>query len=258
MTEEEKYALEAGIEMLKELAPQIYEDGLHPAVKQVGEFCEDAMKTFRLIAFPIMLGRVGFHRFDSWCKRLSAEVDEKNMQEAQPNILLPTLAGLAINPDETLLGEMFFNILKSSIDKTKQKFLSPAFPKILEQLSKDGAVMLTLIKKYGEIKFEYFLYGEQNGRQYCEELLKINEAEKIKKFLDFDTFFMNKNHLLSLQLLQFTSYNQPKHCIMHDNELYEYSANGINGMKHFSGLIFSDFGKYFAKACISSKCEEYI
>lgn len=68
------------------------------------------------------------------------------MQSPNINILIPTINGLSLNLDETLLGKMFFNILQNSVDKTKQKFLSPAFPKILEQLTKDEAIMLVLLK----------------------------------------------------------------------------------------------------------------
>lgn len=261
MTEEEKYALETGMEMLKELAPQIYQDGLHPAVKQIGGLCEDAMKTFRFIAFPLMLGRVGFHRFDNWCRRMSNEVDEKNMQEAQPNILLPTLAGLAINPDETLLGEMFFNILKSSIDKTKQKFLSPAFPKILEQLSKDEAVMLVLLKKQN---YTLEIWESRTTKEYEEKLIDIkskpffgsdkpykqtikhNELETKK--LDFqDQFIFYCDHLASLNIIE---------CAETNRDASKLESDGI--LMRYAQLRLTRFGQNFTNVCITSKCKEYI
>lgn len=257
MTEEEKYALETGIEMLKELSSQIYKDGLHPAVKQVGEFCEDAMKTFRLIAFPIMLGRVGFHRFDSWCKRLSAEVDEKNIQEAQPNILLPTLAGLAINPDETLLGEMFFNILKSSIDKTKQKFLSPAFPKILEQLSKDEAVMLVLLKKQKEFKITLRpKKSREIGSFNLDELVNTDFPFEAISF--FDNFWSYCQHLQTLGLfsinISFPSYELSSYGVITNYQIKKYQAEIINILT----FSLTDFGIMFTQSCVDPKCEEYI
>lgn len=261
MTEEEKYALEAGVEMLKELAPQIYQDGLHPAVKQIGGLCEDAMKTFRLIAFPLMLGRVGFHRFDSWCKRLSNEVDEKNMQEAQPNILLPALAGLAINPDETLLGEMFFNILKSSIDKTKQKFLSPAFPKILEQLSKDEAVMLVLLKRQN-YRFHIKLDLDRQQNHFINEQTILDEFPKEK--LEFqENLWIYNDHLHNLNLSGCWEYKQQEP--IYSGRIIEQGSGAFScqvpeqiGIKRFMEFRLTDFGKHFVEACISSKCEEYI
>lgn len=257
MTEEEKYALEAGVEMLKELAPQIYQDGLHPAVKQIGGLCEDAMKTFRLIAFPLMLGRVGFHRFDSWCKRLSNEIDEKNMQEAQPNILLPALAGLAINPDETLLGEMFFNILKSSIDKTKQKFLSPAFPKILEQLSKDEAVMLVLLKKQKKLKITLNpLESRELGAFIQGEVIESNFVIQQVEFIE--NIWSYYQHMQALGLC-FMEIEYPDIHISPfgmiasvKNPKYEAST------KNVLSFYLNDFGEHFVEACISPKCEEYI
>ncbi|TLD84872.1 Abi-alpha family protein [Helicobacter trogontum] len=125
------------------------------------------------------------------------------MIEAQPNILVPTLCGLAINPDETLLCEIFFNILQSSIDKTKQKILNPAFPKILEQISNDEAKILTLIKIYSYIDYTYYMIPNAN-RAYREKCIEV--AYSIDK-----TFFtMHKNHLTFLGLLTGSYYQNPE------------------------------------------------
>lgn len=257
MTEEEKYILESGMEIAKELTSQIYQDTLHPAVKQIGGLCEDAVKTFRLVTFPFMLGRVGFHRFDSLCKRLSNEVDEKNMQEAQPNILLPALAGLAINPDETLLGEMFFNILKSSIDKTKQKFLSPAFPKILEQLSKDEAVMLVLLKKQKELKIalspsESRVLGAFAQDEVIESNFVIQQVEFTENIWSYYQH-MQALGLCSMQIEYPEIQISPFGTITSLKES-KYQANTKNVLSFY----LNDFGKHFVEACISPKCEEYI
>lgn len=242
-------------------ANEIYRDALQPAVKEIGKGLEDIAKTANLILAPFTLCGVYGTRFRKWCGRLSNEVDEKNMQEAQPNILLPALAGLAINPDETLLGEMFFNILKSSIDKTKQKFLSPAFPKILEQLSKDEAVMLVLLKKQHcaleiwesrttkeleekliDIKSKPFFGSDKPYKQ----TIKYNELENNK--LDFqDQFIFYCDHLANLNIIE---------CIETNRNISKLESDGI--LIRYTQLRLTRFGQNFANVCITPKCKEYI
>ena len=149
-------------------------------MKQIGGALGDLTKTARLLLAPLSLCGIANDRFQKWCDRMRNEVKEKNMIEPEPNILIPTLSGLAINPDETLLGEMFFNILQSSIDKTKQKFLSPAFPKILEQISKDEAKILTLLKIHQYIKPYFQCYLDQYKDQYL-SLINISLCRRIER-----------------------------------------------------------------------------
>ncbi|WP_027327612.1 Abi-alpha family protein [Helicobacter pametensis] len=239
-------------------ANEVYHDTLQPALKEVGKGLEDVAKTANLILAPLTLCGAYGVRFRKWCKRIENEIDEKNIQEAQPNILLPTLAGLTINPDETLLGEMFFNILKGSIDKTKQKFLSPAFPKILEQLSKDEAVMLVLLKKKNhsleiwehdtiedeeeiliDVKTKALFFDSGTP---CRQEIKYNECKNEK--LDFqDRFYFYCDHLSTLNLIECIEIDRKRN----DRLLIRYAQ-----------LRLTQFGQKFSHACISPKCEEYI
>lgn len=242
-------------------ANEVYRDALQPAVKEIGKGLEDIAKTANLILFPFTLCGAYSTRFRKWCKRIENEIDEKNMQEAQPNILLPTLAGLAINPDETLLGEMFFNILKSSIDKTKQKFLSPAFPKILEQLSKDEAVMLVMLKKKN---YYYHTEMDLDRQQNC----FINEQATLDDFpkekLEFqENLWIYNDHLHNLNLSGCWEYKQREpvysgRIIEQGSGTFSHQIPEQIGLKRFMEFKLTDFGKHFVEACISPKCEEYI
>lgn len=86
---------------------QIYKDALQPTAKQIGEALEEVSKTARLLLAPLSLCGVGFDRFQKWCDRIRNNVKEENIQSPTPNILIPTINGLSVNQDETLLGEMF-------------------------------------------------------------------------------------------------------------------------------------------------------
>lgn len=243
---------------------EIYKDTLQPSMKQVGMALEDLTKTARLLTAPLSLGGITNDRFQKWCDRMRNEVKEENMIEAQPNILIPTLCGLAINPDETLLGKMFFNILRNSVDKTKQKFLSPAFPKILEQISKDEAEILTLLKIYQYIDNTYYMIANENGI-YEEKCIEVSYN------IDKCFFTIYKNHLALLGLLTGTYYQQTEvffeingNLILQDSpqgrEIInnQQAKNYKNICKYFYRLEFNEFGKVFAEICIDKKCEEYL
>lgn len=240
---------------------EIYRDALQPAVKEIGKGLEKIAKTANLILAPLTLCGAYNTRFEKWCERIENEVDEKNMQEAQPNILLPTLAGLAINPDETLLGEMFFNILKSSIDKTKQKFLSPAFPKILEQLSKDEAIMLVLLKKQNYHYHTEMDLDRQENR-FINQRAILDEFPKER--LEFqENLWIYNDHLYNLNLSGCWEYKQQEP--VYSGRIIEQGSGAFShqipeqiGLKRFMEFRLTDFGKHFAEACISPKCEEYI
>lgn len=238
-----------------------YKDALQPAMKQIGGALGDLTRTARLLLAPLSLCGIANDRFQKWCDRMRNEVKEENMTEAEPNILVPTLSGLAINPDETLLGEMFFNILKSSIDKTKQKFLSPAFPKILEQISKDEAKILTLLKLHQYIN--HTCYVSTNKNKMLEE-----ECIEISCNINKDFFPMHKNHLTLLGLLMTVSYKPSKPFFTVNgkfisNQEQETIGNKqvedyISIDKYFYRLELNDFGKAFAEVCITKKCEEFL
>lgn len=119
----------------EKLVLEVYKDIAQPIAKQVGVALGEVGK---LIFSPIYYPTKHLnHRIEKWFERIENNVPKENRSEAMPNITIPTLQNLALHDDDALLGEMFLNILQSSVDKTKQKFVSPAFPKILEQISQE-------------------------------------------------------------------------------------------------------------------------
>ncbi len=143
------------LELLKIFATEAYKDVASPIAKQIGSTLHEVAK---LILSPVYYPTKLLNtRIENWFERISKEIPTDNLIEAAPNISIPAMQALALNQDDTLLGEMFFNILKSSVDKEKQQFNSPAFPKILEQLTRDECVFLVLLNKQS-----YKIHQEQD------------------------------------------------------------------------------------------------
>lgn len=70
--------------------------------------------------------------------RLEKEIKQENVikkEEIEFNKILPIMDGLMLNQDSKSMSEMFYNLLKSSMDKETKDFVHPAFPQILKQMS---------------------------------------------------------------------------------------------------------------------------
>lgn len=105
--------------------------------------------------------------------RLEKEIKQENIikeEEIEFTKILPIMDGLMLNQDNKLMGEMFYNLLKSSMDKETKDFVHPAFPQILKQMSQQEAWFLLDI------------YNDKITRNYTAR----GEADFIYQY-DFDT-----------------------------------------------------------------------
>lgn len=232
---------------------QIYEDILQPTTQQIGGILEDTIKTARLLLAPLSLCGVGADRLQNWCDRIRTNVKNENMQSPNPNILIPTINGLSINPDDTLLGEMFFNILQSSVDKTRQEFLNPAFTEILKQLSKDEAIIILLFKE--NVYKATIKPKETRNYDYFEDD-EVQDTDFPLDKLEFpNQFWIYYEHLCKLGLCEkiYNNIHLTK-TLAQSEDLAKFQKNKIVVFL----LQFGKFGKAFAEICVSEKCKEFI
>ena len=116
------------------LLSKIYDDTLHPTAKNLGETTNSV---FGLILNPIkLLADKGNKKIENYFKRIDKEVPLENRVEADASISFPVLQHLALCEEKTIFNEMFFNILKSSVERNKKEFISPAFFELLKQLKR--------------------------------------------------------------------------------------------------------------------------
>lgn len=241
------------------IVTEVYKDVISPIAKQIGSTTGEVAK---LILAPIYQPtKLLNNRIDKCFERISKKVPKDKLMEAAPNISIPTIQGLALNQDDTLIGEMFFNILMSSVDKRQQKFNSPAFPKILEQLTRDECLFLVLLNKQ-----TYKIHQEQdfdaernifyNGREILNEL-------PIEKFDYPDNIWLYSDHLNHLNLAGCWQYKNQEpifsdQIITEQNGAFSATRRQQTGVQIFSELKLTKFGKMFCKVCVSEKCDEFI
>lgn len=249
---------------MNELLPEIYKDIAQPIAKQAGVALGEVGKlVFSPIYYPTNYLN---DRMEKWFARIKDNVPKENRIEAKPYITIPTLQNLALHNDETLLGEMFFNILQNSVDKTKQIFLSPAFPKILEQISSEEAKILTALKIQEHIKFSYYSWWDRTLNAIQDEICELDDRCVDKQF-----FLINWRHLERLYLVATSNFKQTENYLKINKKFITISSQQgrdivskgnigdcENVLKHFCLLNFTDFGKSFVNICISDKCKEFL
>lgn len=246
------------LELVKVVATEAYKDVASPIAKQIGSTLQEVAK---LILSPVYYPTKLLNtRIENWFERISKEIPTDNLIEAAPNISIPTMQALALNQDDTLIGEMFYNILKSSVDKEKQQFNSPAFPKILEQLTRDECIFLVLLNKQS-----YKIHQEQdfdeaknmfyNNREILNEL-------PLGKFDYPDNIWLYSDHLNHLNLAGCWQYKEQETIfdsekITETNGAFSTTRQKQIGTRFFSEFRLTEFGKMFCNVCITEKCEVF-
>lgn len=228
---------------IKSLVPidKVYEDALSPAMKQIGKSLESVAKTSRFLLAPFEYLSKQHDRWEKYLEKVSEKVEKENLIEGHPQIVIPTLEGLSLTYENTLLSELFVNLLAISIDKTKQDLAHPAFPNIIKQLSRDEAVILFYLKKKS--------YNIKQKSDWIEEKQHfINKETIYEEFpmdkLDFpQNIWMNMNHLNSLNLAGTWQVGRQE-------IIYDETGSKQTGVYINSERRLMEFGELFANACI--------
>lgn len=212
--------------MDNKLTHQIYMDIFQPSAERIG------------MSLLNVTGKLT-NRFDNWCNRLDKDVLLENQVTPPANILVPILEGMVYNEDGTLLQEMFYNLLKNSIDKTRQEFNHPSFPKILGQLSKEELIILCRCYKIHTYE-KYAFPPTRISMDYTSVIIThLIGLGLISKQLDIQTRTEQRS-------LLHPKYNLNKE----ENPIVEVSKN--------EWIEMNPFGEQFIESCMSGKTEELI
>lgn len=208
-------------------------------MKQIGKALESIAKTSRFLIAPIEYLAAQHDRWERYLKKVSEKVSEKNLIEGHPQIVIPTLEGLSLTYENSLLSELFINLLANSIDKTKQDFAHPAFPNIIKQLSHDEAVLLFFLKKKNyTLRKRSDLHPEKN--LFINDIVLEEEFPAVKlQFPQHLQLYMN--HLYSLNLAR---------TIEEQTYIRDQSSKKQTGVLINYIRKLDEFGRLFANSCI--------
>ncbi|NQU21410.1 MAG: DUF4393 domain-containing protein [Candidatus Nealsonbacteria bacterium] len=132
-----------------EIAKRLYDDLVSDAAKEGGGLITDAVKTLRLLTYyPFRFCAITFDKIQSGIEEAKSRVPEDRQIGAHPAIVMPVLERIGYEDDDSILREMYINLLARAIDRERVSEAHPAFAKIIEQLSPDEAWILCHLVDY--------------------------------------------------------------------------------------------------------------
>lgn len=128
------------LDIAKDVAKDVYVDAVKPTAKNVGGFFGVLSGFFsNVVLYPLRKLNTEYEQkaiaFERQMQEKYNNIPEENRVEPQLHIVGPAMESLKYNIMDEDLAEMFSNLLVSDLDSRTQKFCSPAFIRIMEQLS---------------------------------------------------------------------------------------------------------------------------
>ena len=130
-----------------ELAKKLYDDAISEPAKEAGELAVDVLKGVRCFTLPFRLAGTAMKRMLADLEACRKRVPDDRQVESPPEIAGPTIERLRFLEDTNPLRQMYLNLLTTSIDKERQGKAHPAFVTILNQMSRDEAVVIDALRQ---------------------------------------------------------------------------------------------------------------
>lgn len=183
--------------------------------------------------------------------RLEKEIKQENVikkEEIEFNKILPMMDGLMLNQDSKSMSEMFYNLLKSSMDKETKDFVHPAFPQILKQMSPQEARFLLdiyndkITRNYTARGGADFIY--QYDFQIRDSIITYKDINSTDNY----SSIYDRLHFFNLTLIKESSFEKN-------------FANGTT-MGDYTTIkdevILSKFGRNFMDVCYNDECKNLL
>lgn len=268
---DEELAQKALIEVSKEVAKELYNDTAKPTAKNIGGFLGALSGFFNhVVVYPLKKLNARYEQkaiaFEREMEREYNNIPEVNRTESELHIVGPAMESLKYNIMNDDLAKMFASLLISDMDNRTQNLCSPAFVKIIEQLSPIDAKVYKYI-------VEEFRFG---ALPICSaKLCTLNDERQVyharlplyfsRNNMGIDAFVFSSaiSNLEHLGLIDFTFVQFFTDTKVYDSivETDKYVIEAISGFNSIGitdirvvterqGLIrINDFSKSFAKVC---------
>ena len=218
---------------------KFYDDALSGPAKQLGELGTDVVKVARLVLAPIQIGAAYQDRLKTMFTRIATKVPEQQRIAPPPEVAGPTLEGMRYLEEENPLWQMFEEILTKAIDIDEVESIHPSFSRIISQLSRDEAVILCQLS---QSDFEVTDYMDLNREKNRFDNRRIENSNLPSKSLYLpDQIDLYYSHLESLNLVVWP--------VLTQNPVKDDEGNQV-GIRRYSRMQLTEFGKLFAKASI--------
>ena len=272
--ENENIVKENALSVAKETAKDVYADTVQPTAKNVGGFFGTLSGFFNhVVMYPLKKLNIRYEQkaiaFEKEMEHKYNSIPEKERVEPQLHIVGPTMESLKYNIMDDDLAELFSNLLVSDMDIRTQNLCTPAFVKVVEQLSPaDARVFKTIFNECA--KAETIAICKMDLWKIDDEKRKIRKEYLPLYLVDIEVDGLNPNDiskslqnlerlgLLTIDFLKWSGNDEVYNKLI-DNSYIESLkawANQITGESHiakvgFKGLLeLNDFARDFAKVCL--------
>lgn len=229
--------IDIGEALNSKVAEKAYDDAISKPAKQVGELTEDIVKTVRLALFPFQIGAAIQDKLDRTSGRVFDKVPPERRINPQLQIVGPIYDKIKYMEDNTILYEMFKELLARSIDSERIAEAHPSFIHIIAQLSHDEAIILLELKK-SDFEVVDTLDLERDNHWVNRKIERTTIPKD--KLLFKDKFEMYYSHLSSLSLVEWPVFKQDP----------TREGDRQTGTRRYSKMILTEFGKFFVNACV--------
>jgi hypothetical protein len=228
---------------------QAYDDVASPAAKQVGSALESTVKAARWLLAPIDYLAAQNDRYQKYLERISEKVPEENLIEGHPQIVGPALDGLKYIHPDSIISELFLNLLARAIDKERVNEAHPAFTHIINQLSPDEAVVIFHLSKRS---YEYLTFAKfQTETNTFSPREVVSNKFPIENLVSPENYSFYIDHLHSLNLAGIWQQGNP-------DPTFDEHSKKQNGVKINSIAQLTPFGQLFAQACMPMDISKYV
>lgn len=257
----------------KEIAKDVYSDTLKPAAKNLGEIFGSITGFFNHVVMYPLKKLSAKYEFKAKAFREKLEkgyksIPEEDVAEPDLHIIGPALESLKYNIMEDDLADMFANLLISDMDAKTKNLCTPAFVRIIEQLSPIDARVFKIIfdqcvTRVGIPVCELTYSLEKDKNKYAvvnlpKHIVNINLFNIDPFLISKSIHMLNRLGLISVDMLKsFTNQNIYEALITQDYyaELHKV-LELTSGNKYIpkvldKGVIrINELSKDFAKVCL--------
>jgi len=224
------------------VAEKAYDDAASKPAKQIGKLLEDVFKTVRLLSFPLQMTAAIQDQLENKLKNTSERVVNKvplqRRIDSQLQIVGPIYEHIKYMDDDKILYELFEELLARSIDSDRIEEAHPSFIHIISQLSHDEAIILFELKKNDFEVVDTLDLDHEKNRFVNRKIEKTTIP--VDKLLFPNKAEMYYSHLESLSLVSWPVYKED----------YIRVGDRQTGLRRYSKMILTEFGKFFVNACV--------
>lgn len=142
----------SGTENLKQIAkviPDIYNDGLQPAVKETGQVLALLPKTINAALAPLRQWinerEYNVAETKKLLEQKLSKVGAEHIVTPEPYVAVPALQAISYSMSSEVLRNLYANLLARSMDETAKNRVHPSFVEIIKQLFPDEAKLIKRI-----------------------------------------------------------------------------------------------------------------